>query len=265
MKISVITASFNQGAYIKKCLDSVKSQTGSFQIEHIILDNCSTDQTATILHDYKNNPGHVDVKLLIKPDKGQTTAINEGFAMATGDVVCWLNTDEWYEDGALQLIVDYFQSNPDVDVVFGDCDFVDPEGRLIKKKKEFFFSKSMLIFYGCFMPSCTTFLRRKILDSGIYLDPEFKVTMDFDWYVRIAKAGFIIRHTPITLASFTWHDANISSVFNMRRKFELNIVRDRHSTINLPKIIRRPIFLFMRFFWIFVRNVLRLKKRIFFI
>lgn len=265
MKISVITASFNQGPFIKKCVDSVRRQTGDFQIEHIILDNCSTDETAELLEEYKSNPGHVDVKLLVKPDKGQTAAINEGFAMATGDVVCWLNTDEWYEDGAFQSVVEYFHTNPDVDVVFGDCNFVDTKGRLVKQKREFFFSKSMLIFYGCYMPSCATFLRRKILDSGIYLDPEFKVTMDFDWYVRIAKAGFVIRHLSRTLASFTWHDTNISKVFNSRRKFELNIVRDRYSNINFPKIIRRPIFLLMRCFWIFARNLLRVKRSGFFV
>lgn len=203
------------------------------------------------------NPGYVDVKLQIKSDKGQSAAINEGFSMATGDVVCWLNTDEWYEDGALQAVADYFIANPDVDVVFGDCDFVDKNGKLVKRKKEFFFSKSMLIFYGCFMPSCATFLRRKILDDGIYLDPEFKVTMDFDWYVRIANAGFIIQHTPKLLASFTWHENNISSNFVERRIFERHTVQGRYSGIQGPSWLVRLTWFSMQYFWIIVRVLRR--------
>lgn len=260
MKISIITASFNQGAYIQKCIDSVRNQTGDFLLEHIILDNCSTDETAAILDDYKNNPAHVDVKIIIKPDKGQTSAINDGFAMASGNVVCWLNTDEWFEDGALQLVADYFRANPDVDVVFGDCDFVDTKGHLVKQKREFFFSKSMLVFYGCYIPSCSTFLSRKILDQGIYLNPEFKVTMDFDWYVRIATAGFKIRHIPKTLASFTWHDANISSVFSSRRKEENLLVKERYSNVKGPRFFRRCFYFAMEIFWIAMRNIVRLKR-----
>lgn len=260
MKISVITASFNQGPYIKRCLESVLSQTGDFAVEHIVLDNCSTDETSKILQGYSNTSTHVDVKILVRPDLGQTPTINEGFHMASGDVICWLNTDERYKDGALQMIADFFRTHPDVDVVFGNCDFIDRNGILVKQKKEFFFSQSMLIFYGCFMPSCSTFLRRRVLDQGFYLDPEFKVTMDFDWYVRIAKAGFRIKHLSKNLASFTWHDTNISSILSCRRKKERLLVQERYSGVKGPKILRLGIYLLMRVYWIIVRNILRLVK-----
>lgn len=260
MKVSVITASFNQGGYIQKCVDSVRRQVGDFELEHIILDNCSNDGTAEILDDYKNNPCHVSVKVLVKPDAGQTTAINEGFSLAKGDIVCWLNTDEWYEDNALQSVVNFFKRNPQVDVMFGDCDFVDKDGNLVKEKREYFYSQSMLIFYGCFIPSCSTFIRRRVLDDGIYLDPHFKVTMDFDWYVRIAKAGYRFAHLPSTLASFTWHDTNISSVFVERRLQERKMVQDRYSGVKGPAWFQSLVYAFIFRFWLVVRVTRRFRS-----
>ena len=252
LKISVITPSYNQGSFIKKHIDSVRAQHG-VQVEHIILDNCSTDQTNDLLNSYQNNPQGVDVKIIVEPDKGQTAAINRGFLMASGDVVCWLNTDEWYEMGSLAKVTDFFITHPEIDVVFGDCDFVDSDGNLMKHKKEFFYSESMLVYYGCFIPSCATFVRRRVIDAGVMLNHEFKVTMDFDWYVRIAKAGYRFAHLPATLACFTWHENNISSNFVERRKTERRLVQDRYSGIKGPPWFRSLVYEFMRRFWQGVR------------
>ena len=255
--ISVVTPSFNQGRFISKCLESVSAQRGNFRIEHIILDNCSTDETIKALAHYQTNHDDVDVRILIEPDGGQTAAINKGFGLASGDIVCWLNTDEWYEPGALSSIATFFHQHPEVDVVFGDCNFVDTSGHVVKRKREFFFSQYMLIYYGCYLPSCATFIRRKVLDSGLLLDPEFKVTMDFDWYVRIAKAGYSFSHMSLTLANFTWHENNISSSFVSRRLFERRLVQDRYSGVRGPVWFRTIVYEIMRGFWLSVRVLRR--------
>lgn len=257
LKISVITASYNQGAFIHKCLASVRAQAGDFAVEHIILDNCSSDKTIQALADYQADHGQVDLKLIVEPDGGQTSAINKGFSMASGDIVCWLNTDEWYSDGALAQAAEFFENHPNIDVVFGDCDFVDSQGELVKRKREYFFHESMLVYYGCFLPSCATFVRRRVLDDGIFLDPAFKVTMDFDWYVRISKAGYRFAHLPATLASFTWHDSNISSTLVARRKQERRLVQDRYSGVPAPDWLRTVVYGAMRHFWLAVRVVRR--------
>jgi glycosyltransferase involved in cell wall biosynthesis len=253
MKISIVTASFNQGRFIDKCLNSVRAQQGDFSVEHIILDNCSTDATGESLANYQADSGTVDIQVFVEPDAGQTEAINKGFNLAKGDVVCWLNTDEWYEDGALAKVAEFFARRPEVDVLFGDCYFVDAEGALVKHKREFFYSESMLIYKGCFIPSCATFIRRRVIDEGVILSPEFKVCMDFDWYVRISKAGYRFAHLPFPLASFTWHDNNISSNFVERRHFEARLVRDRYSGIPGPYWLRTLIYRVMRYFWLAVR------------
>ena len=253
MKISIVTASFNQGVYVGRSVASVRDQVGDFEIEHIIFDNCSTDGTVDILKDYEANPGHVDVRLFIQPDNGQTEAINTGFALATGDIVCWLNTDEWYEPGALACVVGFFEVHPELDVVFGGSRFVDSTGKTLQVKHETFFARDMLLFYGCFLPSCATFLRRKIIDDGIVLDPEYRVAMDFDWYMRIADGGYRFAPVQKILAAFTWHDSNISTVEGVRAKFEGRSVRDRHALISGPEWYREVFYAVSRIWWLWVR------------
>ena len=256
LKFSIITPSYNQGRYIDKSLASVRDQQG-FAVEHIILDNCSTDSTLKSIEDYQKNPGEVDVRAIIEKDQGQTSAINKGFSLATGEIVCWLNTDEWYEPDTLTRVSQFFIEYPDVDVVFGDCDFVDSAGNLVKRKREYYFSKSMLLYYGCYIPSCSTFIRRKVIDDGVLLNAEFKVTMDFDWYAHMAKAGYRFAHIPAKLASFTWHETNISSTFVERRLFERRLVQDQYSGVRGPDWFRTIFYGAMRYYWLVVRVIRR--------
>ncbi len=254
MKISIVTPSFNQGKYFQKCIESIKAQAcNAIEIEHIVLDNCSTDATGDILRSYQANPGLVNLVAIIEPDRGQTEAINRGFLLGSGDIFCWLNTDEYYKPSTLATVARFFEEHPDIDVIFGDCEFVDGDGNLVKTKREYFFSISMLVYYGCYLPSCTTFVRRRVIDAGLLLAPEFRVTMDFDWYVRIAKAGYRIAHIPQVLASFTWHDTNISSVQVERRRVERRLVQDRYSGIPKPAWLRTVVYGAMLRFWLAVR------------
>lgn len=226
-KVSVISPSYNQGEFIQKCIDSVREQQGVV-VEHIILDNCSTDNTIDLLDGYQKNPHGVDLKIIIEPDKGQTSAINNGFSLATGDIVCWLNTDEFYNPGTLALVDDFFKRHPDADILFGNCTFVDREGEVVKEKIEHGFNKNMLIYYGCYIPSCATFVRRRVIDQGCLLDESFRVCMDFDWYARLANAGFKFAHIPVSLAQFTWHETNISSSLVESRVEERHKVQLRY-------------------------------------
>lgn len=253
MLISVVTPSFNQGAYIGKCLSSVRDQEGDFELEHIVLDNCSTDNTRVELLRHSANSGRVKFTSIVERDNGQTSAINRGFSLAKGDVVCWLNTDEWYKPGALEAVSRYFGENPDVDMVFGDCDFVDARGKLVKRRRENGFLLPVLIYYECNVPSCATFVRRRVLDSGLFLNPEFKVIMDVDWYVRIATSGFRIAHLAKSLACFTWHGNNICIQFPDRKRQEHLIIIERFSKIRGPHWLRLLLYFFARWFWIGIR------------
>ena len=253
MLISVITPSFNQGAFIGKCLSSVRDQEGDFQVEHIVLDNCSTDNTAAVLHRHSANTGRVRFVPIVEPDGGQTAAINKGFSLAEGDIVCWLNTDEWYKPRALSIISTYFREHPEIDMVFGDCDFLDRMGNLVKRRRENGFLLPVLIYYECNVPSCATFVRRRVIDSGLRLNPEFRVIMDGDWYIRIATSGFRIAHLAKSLACFTWTGHNICTSFPEQKNLEQLLILERFSSIRGPVWYRKVLYFVARWFWIGVR------------
>jgi len=85
VKVSIITPSFNQGKYFQKCIDSIKAQTDStIEIEHIVLDNCSTDSTGEILRTYQANPGTVKLIAIVEPDRGQTDAMRSNRCHQSG-------------------------------------------------------------------------------------------------------------------------------------------------------------------------------------
>lgn len=248
-EFSIVTASFNQGKFIGKSIDSVRKQKPHGGVEHIILDNISNDETPEHLAQYKNNPDEVDLKLYIEKDGGQTAAINRGFLSAKGRYISWLNTDEFLHDGALQKVAAVFDQNPDVDIVFGDCRFVDVAGNVLGYRKAPGFSEAMLLYYGCYLPSCTTFIRKKVIDDGQILDPYYRVTMDYEYYVRLSRLGYKFKHIPEVLCDFTWHETNISIVQNDRRIVERDNVKNVYSKVRLPDSLRYYFYIAAEWYW----------------
>ena len=238
MRFSVITPSLNQARFIRDCLTSVGTQHGEgIGVEHLVLDACSQDGTLDILRQADS------VLWTSEPDAGQTDAINKGFLRAKGDWLMWLNADDYLLPGALEKVRDYALAYPDVDVIYGDCVFVDEAGTPLREKREGGFDFNMLLFYGCYIPSTATFFRRDLIDHALLLDPQFKNCMDTDYFLRLALAGARFGHLPELLAAFRWHDSNISTKFAQRRKAErLQIQRQALQTKGLSWL-GHPIFL----------------------
>jgi Glycosyl transferase family 2 len=115
-KITIVTPSFNQGRFIEQTIKSIIDQ-GYPNLEYFVLDGGSTDETVSILKKYDE---YIDF-WTSAPDKGQAAAINKGFAMASGEILTWLNSDDTYEPGVLAAVGKAFQENPDFDVVSGRC------------------------------------------------------------------------------------------------------------------------------------------------
>jgi len=258
MKFSVVTPSFNQGKFISGCLHSVLEQADDVLLEHIILDNCSTDETTDILASYAPAVGsNFSSTVIVEKDSGQTNAINRGFNMASGDIICWLNTDERYRPHALAKVQAFFEEHPEIDVAFGDVEFVDADQMLIQIKKEHFYSPAMLLYYGCFIPSCSTFIRKTAAQRAGALDESMRVVMDFEWYLRLARSGAKFAPIREVLASFTWHDTNISSTFVDKRKAERFAVQERYSRLHLSSWLKRPSYWLLKYWWVGVRVLRR--------
>ena len=228
MKFSIVTPNYNYGRFLKKALESVLEQAegvGAPEIEHIVVDGGSTDDSLSILREWASfaaaqpaaKDGRYAFSYVSEPDDGQTDAINKGLRRATGDVVAWLNADERYLPGKLALVAAAFARNPRTDFVYGEPLFVDADGRPLRVKHAHRFSFFVLAAHLCFIASCCAFWRRRILDDGHFLDPSFKVIMDGEYYCRLARAGYRFRFVPQTIAEFTWHADNVSKTQRERR------------------------------------------------
>ncbi|MGO9516355.1 MAG: glycosyltransferase family 2 protein [Candidatus Korobacteraceae bacterium] len=220
---SVVTPSLNNGEFIEDAILSVSGQQ-AVDAEHIVVDGASTDGTLGILGRYPH------LQWTSEKDHGQSDAINKGFLRATGDLVGWLNADDYYLPGGLEAIARAAREHPEADVIYGDCIFVDIHGKIVRSKVEHDFDPAILLYFGCHIPSTSTFFRRRIIESGQLLDCEYRVCMDFEYFARLAHAGCKFHYVPRFIAAFRWHGNNISLSHaarraEERRRVQLNLAR----------------------------------------
>ena len=200
-KISIVTPSFNQGGFIEEAIQSVFNQ-GYDNFEHIIVDNCSTDNTLEILKRYPH------LKYVSEPDKGQSDAINKGFKMATGDIIGWLNSDDYYLPGTFKKVNDCL-ADPHVDGIYSNVQFVDAHGTHTRNLISHRPLKWLSLLYT-FIQSTSFFFRRNIIDADILLDTELNLCMDQDFYVRLLYSGYKLQYIDDYFAAFRWHGNNKS-------------------------------------------------------
>ena len=150
MKISVIMPVYNGGRFIRQSMESVLSQEGDFELEYIICDGLSKDDTVAVAEEYAGRDSRV--KVISRKDNGPGDAINYGFNLATGDIGCWLNADDCFLPGALAKVAAYFSDPGSREWLYGRCIIVDENGRETRKAitlyKEIiglFFSRNILL------------------------------------------------------------------------------------------------------------------------
>jgi len=218
--VSIITPSFNQARYIDATIRSVVSQDYP-RIEYMIVDGGSTDgsvdiiksyakhlESDSLLSDYQKQASglqnHGIAWWVSERDKGQTDAINKGFARAKGEILAWINSDDTYEPGAVSAAVKVLQEHPEVGMVYGDCNFINESGRVIGKFGAAQTSYRLLRQGYAHIPQQTMFFRADLWKQVGPLDSSFYFAMDYDLWTRIA-ARTEIKYTPQTWANFRLH------------------------------------------------------------
>ena len=184
MKISIITACFNSETTIRDTLESIKYQIYT-NIEYIIIDGGSTDNTLKILDEYR---GIITV-LVSEQDKGLYDAMNKGIIFASGDVIGILNSDDLYQDSkVIKDVMDEFNNNSELDILYGNLVYVksDETNKVIRNwiSKKYY---SQFFENGNVPPHPSLFLRRKVYNQAGLFDLDFRIAADYEFMLRIYK------------------------------------------------------------------------------
>ena len=201
MKVSVVTPSYNQGRFIERTLQSVASQTGA-QVEHVVFDGGSTDETIDVLKRYGDR-----VRWVSKKDKGQTDAVNKGILATDGEVIGWLNSDDIYYAGAIARVAEYFTAHPEVDVVYGAADHIDLNDNAFEAypSEPWDFER---LKETCFICQPALFFRRRVIEDHGLLDDALQYCMDYEYWLRLGKAGVRFEFLDEKLAGSRLYDDN---------------------------------------------------------
>jgi glycosyltransferase involved in cell wall biosynthesis len=184
--LSIITPSFNQGRFIERTIKSVLSQKVD-ELEYIVIDGGSTDNTIDILRNYDDH-----IHWVSERDNGQADGVNKGLKKATGEIIGWLNSDDIYYDGALSAAQDFFSNHPDIEAIYGDADHIDATDDTIEPyyTEDWNYDRLKEV---CFMCQPAVFFRRRLTEKYGLLDDRLRYCMDYEYWLRIGKLTPFVR------------------------------------------------------------------------
>jgi glycosyltransferase involved in cell wall biosynthesis len=219
--VSIVTPSRNQGRFIARTIDSVLAQTYP-NIEYHVVDGGSTDATLDVLRSYGTK-----IDWHLQPDRGQAHAINKGFVRSRGEILTYLNADDVLLPDAVETIVDLFSHNPDISMYYGDANYIDAEDRITGRyaTAEYSFERLM---YDCCVCQPAAFWTAKIAQKVGPFDERLNYVMDYDYWLRIDRAGGWIRHVPTVFAHSRLHPATKTRSQRRKTYHEIFAVCKRH-------------------------------------
>lgn len=222
-RVSIVTPSFRQAAFIERTIKSVMDQRYP-NLEYIVQDGGSEDGTREILERYADRLASWESS----PDGGQAHAINRGFARATGEIMAWLNSDDILLPDALASVIDYFSRHPDVDVVYGHRVLIDENDQEIGRWLLPAHDDSVLS-WADFIPQETLFWRRRVWEkAGGKVDESFRFALDWDLLVRFRDVGARFARIPRFLGGFRIHQQQKTSASISDIGFqEMDRIRER--------------------------------------
>jgi glycosyltransferase involved in cell wall biosynthesis len=182
LKVSIITPSYNQGKYLEETIGSVVGQHYQ-DLEYIIIDGGSTDNSIAVIKKYEKDIAY----WVSEPDNGQSHAVNKGLMKATGDIIGWINSDDRYYECAIQKAAVIFAEHPEIDVVFGNVDFIDEQGNVLHRTNEIAVDLNTYLFTDrCYHANAAGFFRKRCFDLYGTIREDLKYTMDYELYLRFA-------------------------------------------------------------------------------
>jgi glycosyltransferase involved in cell wall biosynthesis len=207
--ITIVTAAMNSERTIAATLRSVSEQAYDGELEHNVVDGGSTDGTVAIVR-------AAGLRFVSEPDRGLTDALNKGIAMARGEIVGSLNSDDTYLPGALERVGAAFAAHPEVEWVTGRCPIVDDDGREIRRGvtryKEAFLRRHSFALHLVhnYISAPATFARRSALEAVGGYDERFRYSADYDMWLKLGRRGDPIVLDAPPLATFRMAGESLS-------------------------------------------------------
>tara|TARA_R110000868_G_scaffold128417_2_gene336489 strand:- start:9490 stop:10293 length:804 start_codon:yes stop_codon:yes gene_type:complete len=256
MKFSIVTISFNQAGFLERTIQSVLLQKG-VEVEYIVVDPGSTDGSRDIIEQYRDRIAHV----VYERDKGPADGLNNGFSHATGDVFCYLNSDDTLEPDALARAARYIEANPQYDVVCGHAWVTDQDDRRLRRVWSETFRPTFVAYGAAIQIQPSTFIRREaFLKSGGF-NIENRSNWDGELLVDLYRTGARIGILNEFLSCYRLHETSITNTDKLdnliaiwrNRCFEMLMKRQRRGydffvgivlrlckhAMNLPALVER--------------------------
>lgn len=224
-KISIVTASFNSAHTIRDTIESVRRQDYP-DWEHVVMDGGSTDGTLDILREYPH------LIWVSERDQGHYHAMNKGIQRARGEIVNMLNADDCYRPGALRAVAEAFQAHPEWVALFGDIVYVNGQGTEIYRREEAIYDYRVLVHSGvCYVIHQTLFYKKSLHERlGWYDYQRYKNTCDYDFILKLGRAGWTVGHIPALLVDYRYHEFGQSADLRVTRNMQAEalMIRKEH-------------------------------------
>jgi len=251
LKVSIITPSFNQGRYIEETIRSVIQQHYA-NLEYIIIDGGSTDNSVEIIHKYEKEIAY----WVSEADSGQSNAFNKGLQKATGEIIGWINSDDRYYEGAVQKAIKIFSGHPTIDVVFGNVDFIEEQGKVLHRTNEIAVDFHTYLYTDrCYHANAAGFFRKRCFDLYGMLREDLKYTMDYELYLKLAYNHCNFYQMKDVLGSYRLHKQGKTLLYTINMENECKTV----SNVYKRAIgMRSEFYVPLKYYY----NILRIIKKI---
>lgn len=223
-KITVVTPSYNQAAFLEQTILSVIGQNYP-NLEYIILDGGSTDESVEIIKKYEQYITHWESK----KDSGQGSAINEGFSLASGEVLCWLNSDDMYTPGALLKIGRLFQTISEPTIIFGNCLHFHENSPKTRGSDMLTRHKELDLRLCDYIIQPSSFWNSSAWQKTGKIDENLHYIFDWDWFIRARNAD--VKFLPLKdyLSLYRIHESHKSGSGGNKRAKELADIYKRYT------------------------------------
>lgn len=245
LKISLITVAFNAQNTIERCISSVVGQKFN-NIEYIIIDGASTDNTIETINRYRN---YIDV-FVSEPDKGIYDAMNKGLALATGDVIGTLNADDYFANENILADVAAAFSVQNINILYGDLDFVDTDGKVVRKWRSGKY-RSGHFNWGWMPPHPTFYCKKELFEKLGNYSLSYGTAADYELMLRFIHANktsvFYLHKVMIKMVIGGVSNKSLSNRVKALR-FDLKAMRNNDIFFPFMTIILKPLRKIMQFF-----------------